>query len=238
MDKKKNGKKSEKNNNYKNKHFYSIKFIVIGDQSVGKTNIIRRFAKNEFSNEYFITIGMDFLSYNIEINNRVFNIQLWDTAGSERFRSVTKGYFSNSACAIIVYDITNTKSFNSIKDWVEECKLYTNNNIHLVLVGNKNDLKEQREISKEEGEEFAAQNGMYFFEASALTGENIENIFVESCTKINENIDNNVYNLEDPSNGIKKCKMEEDMVIGKKYGFQLETENTLENEKMVKSQCC
>ena len=110
------------------KIYYSIKFIVIGDQSVGKTNIISRFTKGEFSNNYIITIGLDYVSYNIKIDNKLFRLQIWDTAGSERFRSVTKGYYSNSACALIVYDITNEKSFDSIKEWVKECKLYSNNN--------------------------------------------------------------------------------------------------------------
>ena len=120
--------------NITDKIYYSIKFILVGNQSVGKTNIIHRYAKGIFSNEYHITIGMDFLSQNIELNNNIYHLQLWDTAGSEQFRSITRGYYNNSICAIVVYDITSEKSFASVKEWVEECKLYTNSTIHLVLL--------------------------------------------------------------------------------------------------------
>ena len=224
----------------KDKIFYSVKIIIIGDQNVGKTNIIHRFTDGEFSNQYMITIGMDYLSHNIKINKNIFHLQLWDTAGSERFRSITKGYFSNSACAIIVYDITNEKSFDSIKEWVNECKLYTNKNIHLVLVGNKNDLKEQRKIEKEQGEELAKEYDMKFFEGSALTGDNIEEIFVDICKTINKNINDKLYDLNDPSIGIKISEREDDMEINKTY----ETSSFLSkgsqklNSKRNKRKCC
>ena len=224
----------------KDKIFYSVKIIIIGDQNVGKTNIIHRFTDGEFSNQYMITIGMDYISHNIKINKNIFHLQLWDTAGSERFRSVTKGYYSNSACAIIVYDITNEKSFDSIKEWVNECKLYTNKNIHLVLVGNKNDLKEQRKIEKEQGEELAKEYDMKFFEASALTGDNIEEIFVDICKTINKNINDKLYDLNDPSIGIKISEREDDMEINKTY----ETSSFLSkgsqklNSKRNKRKCC
>ena len=214
----------EKNTKKENK-YYSFKFIVIGDQSVGKTNIINRFAKKDFTNEYKVTIGMEFLSYYLKINNRVFNIQLWDTAGQERFHSIVKGYFSNSTCAIVVYDITQRSSFNSVKDWVEECKNYTNKNVLLLLVGNKTDLKDKREISTEEGREFAEKNGMEFFESSALTGDNIDHIFVSACQIINENLNNDLYDFNDPSNGIKIGMIDEDMEINEEIyteSFKLE----------------
>ena len=129
---------------------------------------------------------------------------------------MTKGYFNNSACAIIVYDVTSESSFRATKEWIEECKKYTNNNIHLVLVGNKIDLVEQRKITMEEGKNFADENGMTFFETSALTGENIEKIFFDSCKIINENLDKNFYDLNNARNGIKKCEMDdESMKINK-----------------------
>ena len=224
----------------KDKIFYSVKIIIIGDQNVGKTNIIHRFTDGEFSNQYMITIGMDYISHNIKINKNIFHLQLWDTAGSERFRSITKGYFSNSACAIIVYDITNEKSFDSIKEWVNECKLYTNKNIHLVLVGNKNDLKEQRKIEKEQGEELAKEYDMKFFEASALTGDNIEEIFVDICKTINKNINDKLYDLNDPSIGIKISEREDDMEINKTYetsSFLSKGSQKLKS-KRHKRKCC
>ena len=212
-----NNKKNEK------KIYYSIKFIIVGDQSVGKTNIIHRYAKGTFSNQYMITIGMDYLSQNIELNDHIFHLQLWDTAGSEAFRSVTRGYFSNSTCAIIVYDITSEKSFASVKEWVEECKLYTNKNTHLVLVANKTDLEEERKITKEQGEELAQEYGMEFYESSALSGSNINEIFVNSCKFIDNNIKNNIYDLNDASNGIRMYDVEDGMKIDKIYSDENNT---------------
>jgi small GTP-binding protein len=217
-----------------NKIFYSVKFIIIGNQSVGKTNIVHRFAKGEFSNEYSITLGLDYISQNIQIGDKIFLLQLWDTAGSERFRSVTKGYFNNSACAIIVYDVTSESSFRATKEWIEECKKYTNNNIHLVLVGNKIDLVEQRKITMEEGKNFADENGMTFFETSALTGENIEKIFFDSCKIINENLDKNFYDLNNVRNGIKKCEMDDEIMKINKTIFLENKPVKLDRQKTIR----
>lgn len=216
--------------NVKNKYgyFYSVKFIIVGNQSVGKTNIIHRFTKGEFQEQYNSTIGMDFISHNIDLDNNALHIQIWDTAGTERYRSITKGYYSNSTCALIVYDITNNKSFESSKEWIEECKSYANQNIILMLIGNKADLIEERAITEEEGKELAKEYGMEFYECSALNGKNINEIFINACQKIIENINNQIYDLEDPSNGVKKCEMEDDFNIDK-------TIKTSSNQKLDKN---
>ena len=219
----------DKNNNY----YYSLKFIIIGNQSVGKTNIINRFSKGEFLNNYTITLCTDFSFCNVEINEKIFKLQLWDTAGSERFHSITKGYYSNSACALIVYDITNKKSFDSVAVWIQECKNYTNNNIHLVLVGNKQDLNEKRKVSEEEGKALAKEFGMAFFESSALTGYNIDEIFYDSCRIINERIEKNVYDINDASNGIKIgiIQDKDNMAIDKVIQDQAISRNILLNKE-------
>lgn len=221
--------KKKYNEKKKYKYYYSVKFIIVGNQSVGKTNIIHRFTKGEYQGEYISTIGMDFISHNIELDNNVINIQIWDTAGTERYRSVTKGYYSNSTCAIIVYDITNIKSFDSVKEWIEECKSYTNPNILLILAGNKSDLSEERGVTEEEGKELANQYGMTFFESSAKDGKNINEIFINAIKKIIENINNKLYDLNDPSNGIKKCEMEDDFNIDKTI------KTSFSNQKLDKS---
>ena len=219
------------------KIFYSIKFIIIGNQNVGKTNIIQRFTKGKFSNEYLITVGVDYLSHNIKIENKIFHLQIWDTAGSEKFKSITKSYFSNSACALIVYDITNEYSFNSVKQWIEECQNYTNKNIVLILIGNKNDLKEERKISEEQGKSLAESYGMEFYESSALTGNNINEIFFNACKTINNNINKDLYDLEELSNGIKICKMDNNMNIDKEIKNQ-KLSIKLENKKHLKKKKC
>ena len=189
--------------------YYSIKFIIIGNQYVGKTNIIRHLINDNHPNskKYISTIGIDFLIHYIRINNTIFKLEIWDTAGCEKYKSLARSYYKNSTCAIIVFDITDNQSFESVNKWIEECTSFNNPNIHLVLVGNKNDLEDKRVINKERGEELAIQFGMRYFESSALTGNNINNIFMEACKIINKNINNGLYDLEKQANGVKICKM-------------------------------
>ena len=223
---------SKKGNNSIQKECYKLKIIIVGDSSVGKTNIINRYVNGEFSRDYMITIGMDFLTCNLELDNKIFKLNLWDTAGSEQFRSVTKGYYSNSCCALIVYDITNEKTFQNVKQWMDDCYAFANNNIHLVLVGNKIDLQQDRKINKETAEEFARQYGMDFYEVSALSGENIENIFFGICNFISQQIDEGKYDFNDPSVGVSKSNIEEGLKINR---------NLTQKEKTINKsskKCC
>ena len=216
---------SKKGNNSIQKECYKLKIIIVGDSSVGKTNIINRYVNGEFSRDYMITIGMDFLTCNLELDNKIFKLNLWDTAGSEQFRSVTKGYYSNSCCALIVYDITNEKTFQNVKQWMDDCYAFANKNIHLVLVGNKIDLQQDRKINKETAEEFAGQYGMDFYEVSALSGENIENIFFGICNFISQQIDEGKYDFNDPSVGVSKSNIEEGLKINRNLNQKEETIN-------------
>ena len=216
---------------------YVVKIIIIGNQSVGKTNIVTRYVKGEFSEDYMITIGMDFLTCNLKSDDKIFKLRLWDTAGSEKFRSITKGYYSNTCCALIVYDITNQNSFDSVKKWIEDVKNYADKDTHLVLVGNKIDLKDQRKISKEDGQNLATQNGMDFYESSALTGENINNIFEGICKYVNQKIDEGKIDLNDPSNGISVSEIEEGMKIHKTMSFAENANIILQVPKKKKCGC-
>ena len=216
---------------------YVVKIIIIGNQSVGKTNIVTRYVKGEFSEDYMITIGMDFLTCNLKSDDKIFKLRLWDTAGSEKFRSITKGYYSNTCCALIVYDITNQNSFDSVKKWIEDVKNYADKDTHLVLVGNKIDLKDQRKISKEDGQNLATQNGMDFYESSALTGENINNIFEGICKYVNQKIDEGKIDLNDPSNGISVSEIEEGMKIHKTMSFAENANIVLQVPKKKKCGC-
>jgi len=216
---------------------YVVKIIIIGNQSVGKTNIVTRYVKGEFSEDYMITIGMDFLTCNLKSDDKIFKLRLWDTAGSEKFRSITKGYYSNTCCALIVYDITNQNSFDSVKQWIEDVKNYADKDTHLVLVGNKIDLKDQRKISKEDGQNLATQYGMDFYESSALTGENINNIFEGICKYVNQKINEGKIDLNDPSNGISVSEIEEGMKIHKTMSFAENANIILQVPKKKKCGC-
>ena len=182
---------------------YLLKYIIIGDPAVGKSNILLKYAHNKFTNEYQSTIGVEFGAKNLTIEGKVFRIQIWDTAGQENFRSITRAYYKNSVCALIVYDITNRSSFENIISWIEDCKGQSPKSIFIILVGNKNDLENERQVSYEEGLEFAKNNNIVFFETSAKTGKNISELFQTSAIEINKKIEEDFYDLENESCGIK-----------------------------------
>ena len=182
----------------KEKPDYSFKFIVIGNAFVGKSNIIYRFTQGKFEEKYKMTINLEFSFKNLKINDKIYRVQLWDTAGQEEFQSISRGYYKSGVCALVVYDITNRDSFNNIGTWVEECKNNGPSTISLVLVGNKTDLEDKRQITYEEGEEFANRNNMQFFETSALNGNNIDKLFNDTVENIIKKMENNYYpNLKD-----------------------------------------
>ena len=203
---------------------YLLKFIIIGDAAVGKSNLLVRYTSGQFKEEYQLTIGVEFGSNNVIIGDNTYRIQIWDTAGQENFRSITRSYYKNTACAIIVYEISNKKSFENISSWIEECKNTAPKSILMVLVGNKCDL-DNREVTEEEGREFAEKNGMIFFETSAKTGKNVEELFKESVKVIDQKIKENYYDLENDSCGIKKGNEEINVVL----------ETNLEKDKKA---CC
>jgi len=185
------------------KEDYTFKYIIIGNAAVGKSNISFRFTKGKFSEKYQATIGMEFTYKNVKIGEKIYRIQIWDTAGQECFKSVSRGYYKSSVCALVVYDITNRKSFDNVIEWIEECKNNGPQTVTMVLVGNKSDLKEMRNISYEEGEDLANRFNMMFFETSALNGDNIDKLFNDTAETIVKKMENNYYDLSNEDCGIK-----------------------------------
>ena len=142
---------------------YLIKYIIIGDSNVGKSNLLIKFTHGIFKEEYQSTLGVEFGTKNIDIEKKIYRIQIWDTAGQECFKSITKGYYKNTACGIIVYDITNRNSFNNVSSWIDDCKYLCPKNIVMALVGNKSDLYDKRVVTTEEGKELAENHGIGFY---------------------------------------------------------------------------
>ena len=185
---------------------YLLKYIIIGDAYVGKSNLLLRYTRSEFKPEYQITLGAEFGAKSIKIGDLTYRIQIWDTAGQENFRSITRSYYKSSVCALVVYDISSRDSFNNINTWIEACKNQSPKTIFFVLVGNKSDLEDKREVTKEEGQELAEKYGILFYETSAKTGDNVNEMFYDSAAEIAKKIEQNYYDLDNDECGIKLSK--------------------------------
>lgn len=153
------------------------KLVFLGDQSVGKTSIITRFMYDKFDTTYQATIGIDFLSKTMYLEDRTVRLQLWDTAGQERFRSLIPSYIRDSSVAVVVYDVTSRQSFLNIQRWVEEVRAERGSDVIIVLVGNKTDLVDKRQVSIEEGDAKSRELNVMFIETSAKAGFNIKALF-------------------------------------------------------------
>ena len=162
------------------------KVIIIGDTAVGKSNILSRYVKDEFSSNSKSTVGVELGIKFLKIKNTKTKIQIWDTAGQERYRAITSSYFKGSNGCFIVYDITNEASFNNIENWYEQIQKETSKDIPILLVGNKCDLEDERKVPIEKGKEKAQNLNCAFFETSALKKINIDKIFEELVNNIYE----------------------------------------------------
>ncbi|KAI4205392.1 MAG: hypothetical protein LQ350_000433 [Teloschistes chrysophthalmus] len=154
-----------------------FKLVFLGEQSVGKTSLITRFMYDSFDNMYQATIGIDFLSKTMYLEDRTVRLQLWDTAGQERFRSLIPSYIRDSSVAVVVYDISSHKSFQNTRKWVDDVRGERGNDVIIVLVGNKTDLGDKREVTTQQGEEEAKRCGAIFMETSAKAGANVKALF-------------------------------------------------------------
>ncbi|KAK0404283.1 hypothetical protein QR680_017381 [Steinernema hermaphroditum] len=150
-----------------------FKLVFLGEQSVGKTSLITRFMYDSFDNTYQATIGIDFLSKTMYLEDRTVRLQLWDTAGQERFRSLIPSYIRDSTVAVVVYDITNANSFHQTSRWIDDVRTERGSDVIIMLVGNKTDLADKRQVSTDEGERKAKELNVMFIETSAKAGYNL-----------------------------------------------------------------
>jgi len=161
-----------------------LKVVLIGDSGVGKTNILSRYIKDDFSIETKNTVGVEFGSKIIKFKDNTIKIQIWDTAGQERYRSITNAYYKGAKGAMVVYDISKRYTFENVDKWISELRLINGNNILIILIGNKSDLKLLRKINAGEANFKANQLGINFFEVSALDSSNIHKAFEEMIKEI------------------------------------------------------
>lgn len=182
---------------------YVFKYIIIGDPSVGKSCILNQFLNGAFTDDYDITVGVEFGAKTIDIGNKKVKLQIWDTAGQDSFKSITRAYYRGAAAALICYDITCSESYENLYSWLEECKTNGNPEMTLLLIGNKIDLEDNREVSTEEGKSFAKENDMLFFETSAKTSEKVGELFKKSGLQIYKKIQDGIIDPKNESYGVK-----------------------------------
>lgn len=181
---------------------YLFKYIIIGDTGVGKSCLLLQFTDKRFRHDHDLTIGVEFGARLMNIDDKPIKLQIWDTAGQESFRSITRSYYRGATGALLVYDISRRDSFNHVSRWLSEAREYSNPNMVIMLIGNKCDL-DRREVSYEEGAKFARENGLVFQETSAKTAHNVEAAFASTAKKISENIQTGAYDLTSEVHGIK-----------------------------------
>ena len=158
----------------------SFKIILVGDSGVGKSCLSIKASRNYFEDFYSPTVGFEFLTFNVKVEDQNIKLQIWDTCGQEVYRSLISSFYRSASLAIIVYSIDSEESFSNIEKWLNDIKSQSNPNIKIFLIGNKADLEDKRQVTKEKGENFYKQNKLSFFtETSAKTGFNVQNVFIE-----------------------------------------------------------
>lgn len=162
----------------------SYKFIIIGSSGVGKTAVLKRLVEDTFTEESQSTIGVEFDSTILSIDEKKVKLQIWDTAGQERFRSISKAYYRNAVGVILVFDITERKSFDDLPSWLNDVHALCDPNAVIQLIGNKCDLGSQRVVTLAEAEQFAEHHHMQYLETSAKAGQNVREAFVRVATTI------------------------------------------------------
>ncbi|XP_062183103.1 ras-related protein Rab-2-A-like [Phragmites australis] len=172
-----------------------FKCITMGDVGVGKSCLLLQFTEMRFRLEHDLTVDVDFGTRIVTIDDKPTKLQIWDTAGQETFREVTRMYYSGAAAAILVYDITRRETFDHVPRWLEDARQLAPDNLTVMLVGNKCDLSDKRAVSYEEGERFAKGHGLIFLESSAKTSENVEEAFTIAARAVSKKIKDGVIDL-------------------------------------------
>eukprot|EP00048_Salpingoeca_helianthica_P014547 m.222245 g.222245 ORF g.222245 m.222245 type:complete len:213 (-) comp15984_c0_seq1:93-731(-) len=163
---------------------FLFKVVLIGDSGVGKSNLLSRFTRNEFNLESKSTIGVEFATRSVTIDSKCIKAQIWDTAGQERYRAITSAYYRGAVGALLVYDIAKHLTYENVDRWLKELRDHADNNIVIMLVGNKSDLRHLRAVPTDEAKAFAEKNNLAFIETSALDATHVEDAFTTILTDI------------------------------------------------------
>ncbi|KAG8509752.1 Ras-related protein Rab-2B [Galemys pyrenaicus] len=208
---------------------YLFKYIIIGDtgnpprlpsslelrsevpksefhpplSGVGKSCLLLQFTDKRFQPVHDLTIGVEFGARMVNIDGKQIKLQIWDTAGQESFRSITRSYYRGAAGALLVYDITRRETFNHLTSWLEDARQHSSSNMVIMLIGNKSDLESRRDVKREEGEAFAREHGLIFMETSAKTACNVEEAFINTAKEIYRKIQQGLFDIHNEANGIK-----------------------------------
>ncbi|XP_052785927.1 ras-related protein Rab-8A isoform X1 [Mya arenaria] len=179
----------------------TIKVLIIGDSAVGKTSLMFRYCDNTYSPIFISTIGIDFKIRTIELDGKKIKLQIWDTAGQERFRTITTAYYRGAMGIMLVYDITNEKSFDNIRNWIRNIEEHASRDVEKMILGNKCDMNDKRQVSKERGEQLAIEHGIKFMETSAKASINVEEAFFTLARDIKAKMDRKLDASSPPKGG-------------------------------------
>ncbi|GIQ83528.1 Ran GTPase, partial [Kipferlia bialata] len=184
-------------------YHYLFKYIVIGDTTVGKSCLLLQFTDQRFQPVHDLTIGVEYGTRTVEIENKKIKLQIWDTAGQDNFRSIVRSYYRGAAGALLVYDISKRETFEHLTSWLEDARQHASPDMTIMLIGNKTDLSFRRKVTYEEGAEFAAKHGLIFLETSAKRATNVQEAFIHTARNIYQDIVSGQLDISSDSCGVK-----------------------------------
>jgi len=208
---------------------YLFKVVLIGDSGVGKSNLLSRFTRNEFNLESKSTIGVEFATKSIQADSKTIKAQIWDTAGQERYRAITSAYYRGAVGALLVYDISKRISYDNVSRWLKELRDHADQNIVIMLVGNKKDLRHMRQVQTDEAKDFCKQHKLFFIETSALADSNVSTAFETILKEIYRLISRKSVASDQPTHSYQ---------TGQAQSIVLTEENKPEDVGPAKLKCC
>ena len=235
----------QKNSSLTEEYDMMFKILLLGDSGVGKSSLLLRYTKDEFNTDMRATIGVEFGLKFIKIDNVQYKIQIWDTAGMERYRSITSAYYKGAKGVIIVFDLCKKSSFNNVNKWIEDFKSKADEDAEILIVGNKNDLIEQREVTEEEAKINAQKYKSAYMETSAKDNNNVENAFLTLFEEINKKIKENnseiINSIEENKNKNKEIK-KGGSIKGLSGGYTIQMDVTedesIQDPEFERKKCC